>query len=252
MGAALIKRGSHGVELTRQGALLLERGRELLAMEAQVKQELRTAGSDAPRIQLVCRCIERFLPDILIQYRSRCPGVCFSILQNDDIALQNHQYDLVISGLLSDEAGYRRDRLLTERILCALPREHPLASGDSLSKRDFSALPQIQFGGHRQVQWLIRDQLRGSGLELRAQMICDDVRMGCTLVTAGFGALLIPEYAFDEQLFPKIKLLPLEGAALSRDVYLYRRTNSHLLEQIQSFSAFLLRYCGEREGRKGG
>ena len=242
MGVVLITRTGQGIELTPQGLTLLERARDLLSMESHIKQELQSDTEKTHTIHLVCRCIERFLMDILSQYRSCVPHANFCILQNDDIALQNHQYDLIVSGALADETGYTRTRLLTERFLCAIPADHPFAGNQTLSLQDFSSFPQIQFGGHRQVQWFIKDQLYNYGLDLPVSTICDDVRTGCNLVTAGFGALLIPEYALDPNMLTRVKLLPIDGLDISREVYLYHRSKRPLPEHIKSFSTFLIRY----------
>ena len=243
LGVTLFQRGSYGIALTRQGELLAQRAREILDMESRVKQEVLSAAGEEPfTIRLIYRCVENFLVDILSQYRRQRPQVSFTILQNDDIALQNHQYDLVVSGGLADESGYLRQRLLTERFLCALPAGHPLADRACITREEFAALPQIRFGGHRQIQWLIKRELEQRGLVLPVRCICDDVRTGCSLVAAGFGALLIPEYAPDANMLGQIRLLPVEGIDISREVYLYRRSNTYLPEYVNGFAAFLVRY----------
>lgn len=250
LGVKLIQRGRFGVELTQEGVLLLDRGRSLLSMEAGVKREL--LSQSAPTIHIVWRCAENFLIDILQRYTARCPGTRFEVLQNDDFALQSQQYDFIISGGLADESGYKKVRLLTERLLCAIPEDHPLAQKDSLLPQEFAALPQIQFGGHRQIKNFISAQLRLYGLSLPAQIVCDDVRTGCDLVSAGFGVLLMPEYAPDDQMLAHLRLLPITGVDISREVYLYRRADIYLPERSQDFAAFLVRYFAQVEGEKKG
>ncbi len=248
VGAKLIQRGRFGIELTPEGEVLLEQARGLLVTAERIRRDMRQ--SSAPTVRIIWRCVERFLVDIICQYKARSPETQFEILQNDDIALENMQYDFIISGSLADESGYRKERLLTERLLCALPADHPLARKGRIIPAEFVSMPQIQFGGHRQVRSFIKAQLRQYHLDQPPRIVCDDVRTGCELVAAGFGCLLIPEYAPDDQMLQNIRLLPVAGVEIAREVYLYRRTDLHLPDQVQAFTSFLVRYFAGVEGRQ--
>lgn len=242
VGVALFERTSQGLELTKAGSVLLRQAREILALETRALQEMISVANEDYTIQMIVRCIEKFLVDIIHEYSILYPQMNFSILQNDDIALQKQQFDLIIAGPLSDETGFTRHKLLTERILCALPETHPFAAQEKLSLEQFRSFSLIQFGGRRQIQWFMKYQLLERGLDLTPQFICDDVRTGCNLVASGLGALLIPEYAVDIQINPNIRLLPVEGLEITRDAYLYHRANVRLSEQVENFSRFVMNY----------
>ncbi len=251
MGVVLFVRKNNGIDLTDAGVLFLEKARMLLEMEYTMKRDIRNANNERQCIHIILRCIETFIPDIIRQFQEKNPLVDFCLLQNDDIALQNHQCDLIISGALADETGYVRTRLLSERFLFAVPKNHPVAQQDVLSQTELAKLGQIQFGGHRQVQWFIKDALQKLGITDLPRVICDDVQMGCCFVSAGFGALLIPEYAIDDSFLHKIKLMRVEGVEIVRDIYLYTRANFYLSEYTTKFISFFYCELFSKAGRKG-
>ncbi len=242
VGTALFLRTAQGLNLTKAGSVLLRQAREMLAIETRALQEIISVANEEYTIQIIVRCIEKFLMDVLNTYLSLHPHISFSILQNDDIALQKQQYDLIIAGPLSDETGFTRHKLLTERILCALPQEHVFATQEQLTLEQFKSFSLIQFGGRRQIQWFMKYQMLERGIDLTPKIICDDVRTGCNLVASGLGVLLIPEYAIDIQVTPKICLLPVEGLEISRDAFLYRRASVRLPDQVEHFAHFVISY----------
>ena len=244
-GMELIRRSRDGLELTEAGRVFLIRAREFMALEQDIRREMGELVREQSDIRVIVRCIETLIPDLLEQFRARYPAVCFSILQNDDIALQNHQYDLIISGELADETGLVRTRLLSERCLCAVPRSYA-GERERITREEFRALPRSQFGGHRQIQRLIGEQLQRRGLARAPRTVCDDVQMGCRLAATG-GCLIVPEYAVDAGMLEKVRLTEIEGVDIVRDIYLYRRANLHLSEPVQRFSRFVTAYFQHRE-----
>ena len=252
LGVKLFYRGQNGLELTDAGRVFLARAREFIELDHNTRREMGDLKREQAYIRIILRCVEIFLPDLLRQFRVRHPEVCFSVLQNDDIALQNYRCDLIISGELADETGFARTRLVSERCLCALSREYA-AGRSKISRDEFLALPWIQFGGHRQIQRFIKEQLQRYGLVRSPQTICDDVHMGCRLVAAEMGCLLVPEYAVDGEVRSKVSLVEIDGVNITRDVYLYRRANLHLSEYAQKFCRFVTSYFRQYEqaGRRG-
>lgn len=243
LGAQLLARTSHGIELTPQGEILLARGRELLALEDHIRHELRDCGNqERMPIRLVSRSMENLMPNVMNAFRKKYPDARFIILQNDDLAIQNHQYDLMISGNIPSNSARCSQPLLRERFLCALPKTHAFAEKGYLTPEEFLSLPQIRFGGHRQVQWVIQDRLIQHSLQVNADTICDDVRTGCNFVLSGYGVLLIPEFSPDTYYLQQIALLPIMGLDLSREIYLYWSANSYLPEYSQKFRSFLIKY----------
>ena len=53
----------------------------------------------------------------------------------------------------------------------------------------------------------------------------------------------MPEYALDLKQFTHVRMLPIEGIDIRRDVYLYHRSNAYLPTHVEKFAAFLVRYC---------
>lgn len=243
-GVPLFERKNNHLLLTPAGKHLLPEARRLLAEELQLRKELTEFSSPGHLpIRLVCRCIRRILYRSIEAFQEQYPNAQFELLQNDDIAIQHQDYDLMISALPKSDATERNSHLLlTERFLCAVPLDSPYAEADSLPFSAFANAPQILFGGHRQVHRTIASRLQALHLHPRISMVCDDSATACHFVADGRGLLLVPEYTLPPELLSLVRLLPVEDLNLTREVYLSWNPNAYLPLYAQRYRAFLIKF----------
>lgn len=151
LGAELLLRHKHGVELTNVGAVFLRRARKLVADAdraiAEVRQS-RNIQSGVVRIGIasglggvasqVVDAHRRRFPNLEIQ----CKDV-FSSLQN--AALHKREVDVGFMRPPVDTGQLNSQVLFEEKFLVVLPRQHPLAKRRTLRLRDVVAEPLIIF-----------------------------------------------------------------------------------------------------------
>ena len=244
-GMIFFERYGNKIKLNEYGEILLNRATEMLELEEKTRQELQKYNNTP--VRLIVRCIENILPTIIKEFDKKYPDIRISILQNDDIAIIERRFDLMISGNMIYLSDYNYVNLLKERLLCAIPVNHPFAKKGFISIEEFAALPQILFGGNRYIQYTISEYIQSLGLKLRPSIICDDVRTACNLVMLDFGVLILPEYALDLEIKNKITLLPLQGFEVSRDIYLFWNKNNYLSLNAKALRNVILRL--QKEGK---
>lgn len=243
LGVSLFDRQNNVIALTSAGKLFLRRAQELLSIADSARSELLELTSpEKTPIRLMCRCIRQIMYTSVSEFKRLHASACFTILQNDDLALRSHNYDLLISGEPAQDADSHSHKLLTENFLCAVPLDSELAAQPSLTLEQFARQPQIMFGGHRQVQATIQSRLHDLGLQLNPVMLCDDSGTACHFVREGYGVFLVPEFTLIRPLTEYVRLLPVEGVTLTREVYLSWSTNRYLPAYADLYRKFLIRY----------
>ena len=242
-GIQLFLRTNNGIELTEAGKVLLEDARKIIAEEERTRDEIISfhSGTEGP-IRLVSRCIRRLMYESVEAFMKKYPDTKFYTLQNDDLAIYNLQYDLMISSDIESRERTCSQKLFTERFLCAVSKDSHLTRKNSLSLSEFASLPQIAFGGQRHVAITVREKLKSLGLKYHVIMRCDDSTTACHFVSSGLGALLVPEYTLSPELLDKVCLLPVSGLNLTREVYLSWLSNHYLSPAAKRYRSFLLQF----------
>lgn len=241
LGAVLFERKNSHVVLTEAGRRMLQHAREMLTMEERIRKEmLECCSPEKAPVRLVCRCIRQLLYSSISKFNEKYPEARFVILQNDDLAICSQEYDLMISSTLECTSDRSHHKLLQERFLCAVASDSSFAAKHSISLKEFASTPQILFGGHRQVRNTVQTRLQSLGIHPVISMTCDDSSTACHFVAAGYGVFLVPEFTISPDLAKIVRLLPVNGLDLTRDVYLSWDANKYQPLYAQRFRTFLI------------
>jgi DNA-binding transcriptional LysR family regulator len=220
VGAQLLARNQHRVELTASGAAFLERAREILdAVEAAALEARRIQRGEIGRLAVgfVGSAMYSVVPDLLRAFRERHGDVGLR-LQELGTTEQLRQLE---SGRI-DVGFVRPSRLRSgltmlpiheEPLLVALPESHRLASRDAIDVQELAGEPLVLLTragspGLRTALEPITDQLGGE--EVIVQEVAE-MQTVIGLVAAGVGISLVPE---------SVQALQRRGVA-------YRRLTNH-------------------------
>ena len=203
LGVALFTRTRRRVELTPQGARLLEEARRVTGQLERTVHELRAmaAGGHARlRIGFVSLADYGVLPGLLKAYKSAQPGVRLALREmlSPDQAAALAAGELDFGLLLPPVAGAARLEHLVvqrERFVVALPAKHHLAAGKgklalaSLAGEPFVTIP-------RQIAPRLYDivaQLAAqAGMSLNIAQEAIQMQTVVSLVSSGLGAAVVP------------------------------------------------------------
>jgi LysR family hca operon transcriptional activator len=233
VGAELLSRSVHGVELTAAGKAFLDHARLVPAqVDAAVEAARRAAQLGGKTFAI------GFQTGHEVEWLPRAMHVLRDELQNMQVTItSNYSPDLaeaLVRGRL-DVAFLRVEPTFDlgyevvdhEPLIVLMPSDHRLTSREAIHPREF--VGEIFIGGSKKATVLravTEDYLRRSGLDIKLDHGVDSASMAVSLVASMRGLALMPAYA--KNLLPwSVVSRPLEGEAPTIDLAVgYSKANS--------------------------
>ena len=234
VGAQLMIRSAHGIELTAAGRVFLDHARLALAQVDAAREAARRAAQPAkPSFALGFLTGKEidWLPEAIRLLREELPNIEITVSSqySPDLA------DALVRGKL-DAAFLRRETratdlmfkvVATEPFVVVLPSDHRLASSEAINPHDmvgetFIAVSNTAPVGRR----IVDDYLRRTGIDIRPDHEADHLAMAMSLVASTRGVALLPAYA--RNLLPSsLTSRPLQGDVPTIDLVVgYSKTNT--------------------------
>jgi LysR family transcriptional regulator, hca operon transcriptional activator len=234
VGAQLMIRSAHGIELTAAGRAFLDHARLALAQVDAAREAARRAAQPAKLAFalgfLTGKEID-WLPEAIRLLRDELPNIEITVSSqySPDLA------DALVRGKL-DAAFLRRETratdlmfkvVATEPFVVVLPSDHRLASSEAINPHDmvgetFIAVSNTAPVGRKAVD----DYLRRTGIDIKPDHEADHLAMAMSLVASTHGVALLPAYA--RNLLPSsLVSRPLQGDVPTIDLVVgYSKTNT--------------------------
>jgi LysR family transcriptional regulator, hca operon transcriptional activator len=233
VGAALLSRSVHGVELTAAGKVFLDHARVAL-MEVDAAEEAARRAAQPARetfaIGFQTGHEMNWLPQAMHVLRDELQNIEVTISSgySPDLAeaLARARLDLAF---LRVEPGYDLEYHVVDRepLIVLMPSDHRLTAKQAIHPREL--VGEIFIGGSNKAAVLravTEDYLRRSGLDIKLDHGVDNMAMAMSLVASTRGLALMPAYA--KNLLPSsVVSRPLEGEAPTIDLAVgYSKANS--------------------------
>jgi LysR family hca operon transcriptional activator len=249
VGAELLSRSVHGVELTAAGKAFLEHARLALAQVDAAVEAARRASQPARRTFAI-----GFQTGEEMNWLPKAMHVLHEELKNIQVTVSSdYSPDLaeaLVRGRLdvaflrvepTFDLGYEVvDR---EPLIVLMPSDHRLTSREAIHPREF--VGEIFIGGSNKASVLrtvTADYLRRCGLDIKLDHGVDNMAMAMSLVASTRGLALMPAYA--KNLLPwSVVSRPLEGEAPTIDLAVgYSKANTSpilklFLARLEEFRA---------------
>lgn len=202
LGVALLDRSRRSVSLTEAGRLLLDEANRLLKDVDQVAHRVHQVGSGSTgrvSMDFPPSVSSRVLPMIIREFRQQCPRVQLTLREADpDGLIRAVQRGLTDVGFVyvpfRDEDALRRETLLCEPFVVALPRRHPLASAE-----------RVELAELADDDFVLNFAYNTAGLHHKVVQLCEEagfvpqvvqeawlMQTTLSLVSAGLGVTLVP------------------------------------------------------------
>lgn len=233
---ALLTRTTRSVELTPAGTTYLQRAVEILeAVDDAGNQARRVAAGVEGRLAIGCvgSATYSLLPQLVRALGESLPGVEVSLrgemlapaqieaLRSGVIDLALLRPPVIVDGVFTEIV--RRDRLLV-----ALPADHPLAGLDELTVAALRDEDFIVHAGHGRsvMSNLVGTICTDAGFMPRVRQEVSETSTLVTLVAAGLGVAIVPDptAALD---IAGIRYVPLAPATLGVDLVAARAETNH-------------------------
>src|SRR5690349_692326 len=200
VGAELMTRSAHGIELTAAGKVFLDHARLALAqVEAAAAAARRAAHPEERTLALgfLSGCEPEWLPAAMHILREELPKIEIKISSKHSPQLA----DGLATGKL-DAAFLRPEEqypdlvykvLIREPLIAVLPSDHRLASRETVSQQDLVGETFIGMADQAPVlRSIIEDYIRRSGLDLEPAHRVEYLSMAMSLVASTRGIALLP------------------------------------------------------------
>ncbi len=233
VGAELLSRSVHGVELTAAGKAFLDHARLALMQADAAVEAARKAAQPARKMFAIgfqTGHEMNWLPRAMHVLRDELKNVNVTVSSDysPDLAeaLARGRLDLAF---LRVEPGYDLEYQVVDRepLIVLMPSDHRLADRQAIHPRELGA--EIFIGGSNKAKVLravTEDYLRRSGVEMKLDHGVDNMAQAISLVVSTRGLALMPAYARN-LLPPSVVSRPLEGEAPTIDVAVgYSKSNT--------------------------
>ena len=220
LGATLLDRDRHHVALTAAGKVFLDHARRLLrAADEAARAAGRAARGETGRLAIgfIAQLSYEWLPTVLRGFRKRYPDVEISLTELTPTRqieeLVDRRLDLGIIGL---GLPHPHDELEVavmsrERLIVALPLEHPLATRRTVALKELAREKFIFTARHdapAYSPWLLALCQR-AGFEPEIALETDRSPSALNYVAAGFGVAIFPAQ-IGRLAMPLVRFVPLD------------------------------------------
>ena len=233
VGAELLSRSVHGVELTAAGKAFLDHARlALMQVDAAVEAARRAAQPARKTFAIGFQTGHEmnWLPKAMHVLRDELKNIAVTVSSDysPDLAeaLARGRLDLAF---LRVEPGYDLEYQVVDRepLIVLMPSDHRLTAKQAIHPREL--LGEIFIGGANKAAVLravTEDYLRRSGVYIELDHGVDNMAMAMSLVASTRGVALMPAYA-KNLLPPSVVSRPLEGEQPTIDVAVgYSKSNT--------------------------
>ena len=234
-GDKLLDRSGKSVRLTPAGRVLFTYSERLLRLRDESLLAVADQGA-TPRGTLLIGANEAtclyVLPEVFAEYCRLYPEVQVSIYRNFSYKiiekLENGSIDVGIVTLPVKSPSLKVHSIFRDQLMLMVNPQNPLAKHKHVSVADIVTQPLLlpRTGYSRRVM----DKLfRPYRAHLQVRMELPSIGMIKSFVAAGLGVSLISSsFARDQVLAERVKLIPLQGVELWRELGLaYRRDRTH-------------------------
>jgi len=244
LGVELFHRTTRRVDLTDAGRAYLLRATAILADVDDAAHEARRVAAGAVghlTIGCVGSATYSLLPALSRRLCAELPGVDFSfrgeMLAPDQIeALRTRAIDVALLRPPVADASLTTTILRHDRLVVAVPHDHPLAHTTHMRPTDLDGADLIVYSADRRsvMYGVVLRLFRDAGIEPRIRHEVGETSTLITLVAGGLGVAVVPEPATALAL-DGVTYRPLTRPAASIDLavaYRADRTEPHLTRTI--------------------
>src|SRR5256884_8111504 len=241
-GDKLLDRSGKDVRLTPAGRVLFAYAERLLKLRDESLLAVADQGA-TPRGTLVIGANEAtclyVLPEVFAEYCRLYPGVQISIYRNFSYKiiekLEVGQIDVGIVTLPGKSSSLKSHPIFRDQLMLMVSPQSPLAKHDVVPVSEIAKQPLLlpKTGFSRRVM----DKLfRPYAAQLQVRMELPSVGMIKSFVAAGLGVSIISaSFARDQVLAGRVKLIPIKGEELWRELGVAYRRDRTLTRATTTF-----------------
>jgi len=245
LGAKLLQRNRHGVELTGYGKVFIHHAINVLSeinagvshLQAVLKAERGQVTFGAPPIisfRLVPQALAHFKRDHPLVVVIANPANLDALLPSERLA----ELDFIIAGIGTPEqmAGIQYEVLFQERLCLVARRDHPLAAKKRVTAKELHAYPWFILHPYRDFRDQVENLFAAAGLEFPRNIIEAGHNIAADYLRQSDAVALLPASLIADSIESGALIeLPAERPLPGYPVGILRREGAELTATAQSF-----------------
>lgn len=241
IGGLLVRRTTRAVGLTPLGRRLIARAEPLIqALDECLNESARMAKGMEGQLAIGCVSSMAFglIAPAVAEFRRRHPNLRLSMKDATGVEITNSvlQHELALG--ITSTLGGRHPDLHVERIagdpfVLVLPKDHPLSKRRSLRWADITGVRLMGYRAASPLRSLLDKRLQGEGIEL--DWFDEVATLSSQLVYLQTGAFASVVPLLFAKHLTALRIIPLTGPRIERDIFLIRRKDQELIEPARQF-----------------
>ncbi|GGZ11573.1 MULTISPECIES: LysR substrate-binding domain-containing protein [Shewanella] len=227
----LLERGKRGSQLkpTASGEVVYRYGIQLLKVRQEMHRELEAQRSlNAGELHLGLAPLgsaEIFAP-VIARYRSLYPKIAMQLFVRggieQTIALKKREVELA-TGIISFDEEFEGFCIRRNPMVVVVPKQHALANQPQLTLKQLEETPQILFDEEYALHELVFKGCVNAGFIPKVATKVSHPDFGITLVAAGTGVMIMPEFIAARHAVAGVSRVPLSTDDLIWELSLFWR-----------------------------
>ena len=243
VGVPLFERRGKYIHLNRMGELFYNQVRQALnALDDGVARVSDMSDAPSGELHILVQGASNFLSDLYLAFHAQYPYVHLGLSnQTQSDRLQMPDYDLTIYTVSHYTPSRDSIPLLRERMVLAVPPDHPLAGRASVRLAEAAPYPFIITN----IYTYLSELCRAAGFTPDVRFQCDNTFTFGRLMRRGIGISLVPEITIGPTVVEGLSLIPFEDPSSERTVVLAWNTNRYLSNAARLFRDMTVQYFAE-------
>lgn len=229
LGVLLFDRTSNGIKLNANGASFYLSAKSALSTLNDAKKKLcdEEVSGECRLLVMTCRSL---VSDAIRAFREKYKNVSFFI--SYDITEDVDKYDLIVTDSVPFRQNYNATRLLTDTILLAVSKNHPLAARERVHVSELSNEHFIVTNKESGLFTITGSICAKGRFAPKVVLEADDPRYILSAISAGVGIGFVPSLSWRDILTTDIALLTVEGTNTGHTV-----RPSFVLQSTQKYAS---------------
>lgn len=238
----LFIRSKNHLTLTREGELFYQKASELLESIEQTTRQLCDLGQQIPtvRIGIPPLLSTIFFPETLMEFQKQHPQIPVELFEyGSDRASALVQEDLLDAALVNmhfygiDKVNSHR--ICTERLVFAIPSDHPLAAEKEVSLSMLAEIPVILYNTDSVQNTTLKTLFEHAGVTPRILMHASQLYTIGGFIRAGMGGAFL--YSSLLKNLPDVAGIPVVPA-VEQDIGLIWKKGKYINNSVEKFISF--------------
>lgn len=249
LGTSLFERQGRNVALTKYGRLFMEYAEEALdILDAGIKKTRAMTSERSGKVDIgyIYTQGSEFIPEVISGFleanRDKKVEFGFSNGVTKEIVegVKEEKYDIGFCSMVTGEKELDFVPVSQEKLIAAVPPEHPLAEKKSVRFEEIASYPQIFFNRGSGLRGVISQIFKDYGIKPDIVYTVDEDSAMVGLVARGFGVGIVPDAATVRSMkasFPEI-----EDLDYRRFIYMVTLKNKYQVPVAKAFTEYVKDY----------